>query len=144
MRYSLSSISYAENWQDDPSFGHPHLGAAMKLAGTQTHAKQIYLKKADEAFKELGKWLENNLPSRCYVTYRGDRKLLRDWNIPGPKQTIRDMVETIASNRLAMSFGDSYPDYPTCEGLRNSPLSSGNRATRQESSLEASCRYGHL
>jgi hypothetical protein len=26
----------------------------MKLAGTQTHAKQIYLKKADEAFKVAG------------------------------------------------------------------------------------------
>ena len=120
-------IPKAENWKEDP-FERPLriYGAAMKLAGTQAHAKQIYLKKADEAFKELGRWLEANLPSMCYVTHRGDRKLLRDWNVPGPKLTVRDMVEAVASNRLAMSFGDAYPDYPSFEGLRNSPLGSGN------------------
>ena len=121
-------VPKTENWKDDP-FERPLriYGAAIKLAGTQAHARQIYLKKADEAFKELGKWLENNLPSKCYVTHRGERKLLRDWNVPGPKQTIRDMVEMIASNRLAMSFGDAYPDYPCFEGLRNSPLGNDNR-----------------
>ncbi len=120
-------VPKSENWKDDP-FERPLriYGAATRLAQTQAHARQIYQKKADAAFKELGRWLEENLPSRYYVTHRGEKKLLNDWQVPGPKLTVRDTVESIASNRLAMSFSETYPDYPSFEGLRSTPLSSGN------------------
>ncbi len=103
----------------DPEFEDPLLryGAATKLAETQSHAREIYKDKAEHALRDLVAWLRESLPSRCRVTWKGQRKLLREWQaaVPGPKHEVRDMVEAVASACLSAYFEDQHPDHPSFE-----------------------------
>lgn len=104
---------------EDEKFQVPlqRYASATKLAESQSHSKQVYKEKAEQALRELVTWLRDNLPSRARVTWKGQRKLLKEWQsgVPGPKREVRDMVEAVASTCLSGHFEDQYPQYPIFE-----------------------------
>ncbi len=102
----------------DPKFLQPLeiYASAYYLASKQSHAKRIYQDKGDKALQELVKYLFENLPYVCNVTWKGQKRTLKEWKtLPGPKTQVRDIIESVAASCLNNHFEDKYPDYPTFE-----------------------------
>jgi hypothetical protein len=98
--------------------------AAMDLAATSAgNEKTTYQKKADQASRDLAKWLQDNLLNAVEVTHQGRTKKLLDWvqgNVRGrlglgPSETanVRDVLNLVASTCLASAFQEQSPEYPT-------------------------------
>ena len=102
----------------DPKFLNPLqiYASANYLASRQSHAKRIYQDKGDKALQELSNYLRENLPYVCNVTWKGQKKTLKEWKtLPGPKTNVRDIIESVAASCLNNHFEDKYPEYPTFE-----------------------------
>lgn len=101
----------------------------MAMVSSGEH-KQAYLRKGDEAVQALQRWLRQHMPARMTVTHEGTAKPLAEWSreAPGPRGelSILEMVNVVASSRLAGHFDDSYPDYPAFRSLRE-PISEASR-----------------
>ncbi|MHA1787296.1 MAG: DUF6079 family protein [Candidatus Thorarchaeota archaeon] len=100
----------------DPKFLEPLeiYASANYLASKQSHAKMVYKDKGDKALKELVKYLFENLPYVCNVTWKGQKRTLKEWKtLPGPKSQVRDIIESVAASCLNNHFEDKYPEYPT-------------------------------
>ncbi|MBN1247678.1 MAG: ATP-binding protein [Anaerolineae bacterium] len=91
---------------------------AREMAGSTSGSNRIqYEKKAGDHFTVLLKWLRENLLQAVYVTYKGVTKALVDWvkggAMPQATQSVRDVVNAVASNCLATCFAEALPDYPS-------------------------------
>src|SRR6056297_684327 len=103
--------------------------AAQDLASTASGgAKSIYLDKANDALRDMSKWLQEKQMTAYEVTYQGKSKTLRDWTKGislrdkarlGPDERInfRDVVNVIAGIALSSRFSDVSPEYPTFSAL---------------------------
>ena len=78
--------------------------------------KKIYEDKAIEQLQALTNWLREKMTTAIEVTYQGRSRSLAEviqGKIPpGPKPSIRDVVNTAASVCLAPHFENHAPDYP--------------------------------
>ena len=103
--------------------------AAQDLASTASGgAKSIYLDKANNALRDMSKWLQEKQMTGYEVTYQGKAKTLREWTKGislrdkarlGPEQRInfRDVVNIISGLALNNQFAEVAPEYPTFSAL---------------------------
>ena len=103
--------------------------AAQDLASTASGgAKSIYLEKANDALRDMGKWLQEKQMTAYEVTYQGKAKTLRDWTKGfslrdkariGPEERVnfRDVVNIISGIALNNQFAEVAPEYPTFSAL---------------------------
>ena len=98
-------------------------GALRLYAGAREQAitasgsnKKIYEDKAFEQLKALTNWLRDKMTTAIDVMYEGRARSLAEviqGKIPpGPKPSIRDVVNTAASVCLAPHFENKAPEYP--------------------------------
>ena len=93
--------------------------AAADLASRASgHPKTVYTQKADGYLRDLSKWLREHLATAFQVTHQGKTKPFAQWiegghYSSGTTDTVRDMVNTVASNALAAHFAEQAPEYPT-------------------------------
>ena len=93
--------------------------AAADLASLASgHPKTVYTQKAEGYLRELSKWLRAHLATAFQVTHQGKKNSLSQWigggsHGSGTTDTVRDMVNTVASNALAAHFAEQAPEYPT-------------------------------
>ena len=99
--------------------------AALELASTASGgAKAIYMSKAQDFLKAMGKWLQEKQMTAFEVTYQGKTKTLQDWSKGislrdrarlGPDERInfRDVVNITSGLALSQHFVDLAPEYPT-------------------------------
>lgn len=103
--------------------------AARDLESTASGgAKSIYINKAEDALRDMSKWLQEKQMTAYEVTYQGKAKTLREWtkNISlrdkarlGPEERInfRDVVNVISGLALGNQFAEIAPEYPTFSAL---------------------------
>lgn len=92
--------------------------AADLAARASGHAKNVYTSKAEEYLGDLSNWLRGHLATACRVTHQGHGRPLAQWvagggAASGRTDTVRGMVNTVASGALAAHFAEQAPDYPT-------------------------------
>ncbi len=103
--------------------------AAQDLASTASGgAKSIYLGKAEDALRDMSRWLQKKQMSAYEVTYQGKAKTLQAWTRGislrdkarlGPEERInfRDVVNAISGFALNNRFAELAPEYPTFSAL---------------------------
>jgi hypothetical protein len=94
-------------------------GGALELGGTSSgHARATYLSKAEEAVRELARWLQEHLATAFEVTSQGKSGGLFDWlkksgaAAVGSRANVRDALYGAAAACLAPWFENTAPDYP--------------------------------
>lgn len=99
--------------------------AAQDLAALATgNAKAVYLAKADQALRDMGKWLREKQMTAIEVTYAGRTRKLQDWlkgvNLrdkahlsQDDRVNFRDVVNVVAGLTLGQHFADLAPEYPS-------------------------------
>lgn len=119
--------------------------AALELASTASGgAKAIYMSKAQDFLKAMGKWLQEKQMTAFEVTYQGKTKTLQDWSKGislrdrarlGPDERInfRDVVNITSGLALSQHFVDLAPEYPTFSVL----FTEGNRKQLVGNALRA-------
>jgi Family of unknown function (DUF6079) len=93
-----------------------YAGAREQALTASGGNKRIYEDKATEQLRVLTNWLREKMTIAIEVTYQGRSRSLAEviqGKIPpGPKPSIRDVVNTAASICLAPNFENKAPDYP--------------------------------
>ena len=93
---------------EDLTRGLSLYAAALDLEATASGVKkQAYQKKADEHFRTIVKWMNENLMRSIKVTYQGQAKSISQWlqgSGLGGQLSIRDSVNNVASICLAEHF----------------------------------------
>lgn len=85
---------------------------ALAQDSTATH-RPVYEDKAKRALQSMVTWLRTNMHEAVTVTYEGDGRPMGTWlSGPGPRASVKDQMDTIASNALSNHFAARYPDYP--------------------------------
>lgn len=86
---------------------------ALSHESTETH-RAVYEDKANSALGDMILWLRTHMADAITVTYQGEAKPLRAWlaTALGPRQTVKEQVDTIASSVLTAHFDSRYPGYP--------------------------------
>lgn len=93
--------------------------AASDLASRASgHAKTVYAEKADDYLGQLSAWLLARVATAFQVTHQGKAQRLAKWMKPGRSgvgraDTVRDMVNAVASGALGAHFAEQAPEYPT-------------------------------
>ena len=108
----------------------------MGLVSSGVH-QRTYREKAEQARRELIKWLRTHL-DRFVVTYQGDPQPLlqrkRHGVGTGPEASFREIVQGVAAGCLVPYFEEAYPEYPTFRGLRQ-PITRESRPRMMEEAL---------
>ena len=92
--------------------------AASDLASRASgHAKTVYAQKADEHLRELAQWLRKHSATAYQVKHQGKSRPLAKWMQPGRPgsartDTVRDIVNAVASGALSSHFAEQAPEYP--------------------------------
>ena len=93
-----------------------YAGAREQALTASGSNKKIYEDKALEQLKALTNWLREKMTTAIEVIYQGRSRSLAEviqGKIPpGPRPSIRDVVNTAASVCLAPNFENKAPDYP--------------------------------
>jgi Family of unknown function (DUF6079) len=87
---------------------------ALETESTGQH-RTVYAEKRQRYLQEMVAWLRKHMGDAVTVTYRGEVKPLASWlaGAQGPRSTVKEQIDTIASSVLAPHFEDRYPGYPT-------------------------------
>ena len=106
-----------------------YYAAAKDLASTASgSAKGTYLDKANDALRDMSKWLQEKQMAAFEVTYQGKTKTLQDWakgvNIrdrlrlgADERANFRDIVNVVSGIAFNQRFADQAPEYPTFSTL---------------------------
>lgn len=90
--------------------------AALDLAGNASGAsKATFQSKADGYLRELVKWLKQNMATAFEVTYGGKTQPILRWakgTRGATAETVREVVQSVASACLAPYFEETAPEYP--------------------------------
>ncbi len=105
----------------DEDFGRAleRRAAAVDLASRASgNTKEVYTQKADGFLKELTEWMRERSATAFQVTHQGTERPFAGWIVDGRDAsgatgTVRDAVNTVASNALAAHFAEQAPQYPT-------------------------------
>jgi hypothetical protein len=90
--------------------------AAADLQQQASTDRDVYVDHAQKSLRAMVTWLRENMGQAVTVTYRGKSQPLATWLGPAAdRSSVRDMVETVASNALTDHFADRYPGYPKFE-----------------------------
>lgn len=109
--------------------------AASDLASRNSGNDQIEYKNiADKARRWLVKELQTKFAASFELTYKGQKEKLEAASV-GSVETVRELVETIASARLSPWFEELYPDYPKFTML-TAPLTSENMGSACTSAIK--------
>lgn len=94
-----------------------YAGATALSKETTAQHRGIYEEKARAALQAMVSWLRQNMGEAVTVTYRGDKKPLRDWlsTSAGPRARVKDQIDSIAAAALDAHFDERYPDFPVFE-----------------------------
>ena len=88
---------------------------ARDLAATASEYRDTYSDKAGQHLRRLITWLRNNLTSHLRILYRGVQQTVPEALAQTRSSASRDpeeLLRVIAASKLALHFGDAYPDYP--------------------------------
>ncbi len=102
----------------DASFGEPlaKYAASLDLAATASgQTRSIYESKANGYLRELVKWLREHMAVAFDVTHGGRTRPILEWvkgKHAATADTVREMVDNVASACLATYFEDQAPEYP--------------------------------
>ncbi len=119
--------------------------ASLDLASTSSGAaKATYSSKAEGFRKNLIFWLQKNALEAFEVTYKGQSKLLSEWNAsalvhgqikPGRQEIInfRDLINAVGGSCLEPHFSDQAPKYPVFSVM----ITNRNRAQAAQDALRA-------
>lgn len=86
---------------------------ALAIESTATH-RSVYESKARTALQTMVTWLRAHMGEAITVTYAGTAKPLAQWlaRITGPRSSVKEQLDSIASLALAAHFAARYPGYP--------------------------------
>jgi energy-coupling factor transporter ATP-binding protein EcfA2 len=98
-------------------------GARSLAQISSGNTKTVYENKAEEALRDMRRWLKDKQLSAFNVTYRGKKKTLQEWtkgfavreraHLKNDETVnFREYVNVIAGFCLAPSFAEAYPQYP--------------------------------
>lgn len=109
---------------------------ARAMANESTEYRTEYANKADASFRNVMRWLQDNLVHKLHVVYQGvdnpvQTILTRMRNTAN--QGIEEMIQQVASHLLSPNFLENYPDYPRFERLSQAVT----EASRENSANEA-------
>lgn len=111
--------------------------AALDLASRASGpAKSAYEGRANNALRDLVKWLQEHLTTAYEVTYQGKTKTLVEWvkgriATSGARVNVRDIVNGVGSACLSTHFEDKAPEYPSFSVL----VTSANRTQAAQDAL---------
>lgn len=94
-----------------------HYAAALDLAASSdsTH-KSNYRSIAEKDLKKINNWVKENAPRDVFIRYLGDEKPLASFGVSNGS-SLREMVNSAASQVLEKYFEKIYEDYPAFEKL---------------------------
>lgn len=108
---------------------------ARALAHESTEYRNEYQDKADEALRQLNRWLREHMVEKLNVIYQGVDEpvrtvLTRMRSTASP--TIEELIRLIAAHLLAPEFEEKFPDYPKFSRLSQPVTESARPATAME------------
>ncbi|MCC2309163.1 DUF6079 family protein [Cellulomonas chengniuliangii] len=86
-----------------------------KVRESTTQHRAAFEARAAKHLTEMVTWLRANLINSMHVTYQGERKTIAQWlaGVQGSRRSLKEQLDTIASNALTPHFATRYPGYPT-------------------------------
>lgn len=95
-----------------------YAGATAQASVSSAKDRAVYEKKAEEALRELVKWLEEHIMTAFTVTCRGRRKKLQEWLSGrvlrgGMERDVKEIINQVASICLSPYFAELAPEYPS-------------------------------
>lgn len=103
--------------------------AAQELSQTASgDSKRVYIEKAKDSLKSIGKWLNERQHDAFEVTHNGKTKGIHEWAQsislrnrarldPNERINFRDVINVISGVALSGSFADAAPEYPIFSAL---------------------------
>ena len=104
---------------------------ARALAATASEHRDTYADKAEQHLRRLITWLRQNLTNHLRILYRGVQQTVPEALAQTRSSASRDLEEllrVIAASKLALRFGDTYPDYPSFRRM-SQPITESARPT---------------
>ena len=101
---------------------HPHGRHALKLI-------------ADEAFKDLVKWMDHSFADKADVRWKGASKAFTDWTEDAKVGTIEERFEVVSSHLINPHFAKEYPKYPSFDV--STPITKQSRVEMAASAIKA-------
>ena len=104
---------------------------ARDLAATASEHRDTYADKAEQHLRRLITWLRQNLTNHLRILYRGVQQTVPEALAQSRSSASRDLEEllrVIAASKLALRFGDTYPDYPSFRRM-SQPITESARPT---------------
>ena len=94
-----------------------YAGAIALASETTAGHRHVYDDKAAGSLRTMVTWLKKNMGEAITVTHLGRTQPLSSWlsSVTGPRGTVKDQIDSIASEVLEPHFDDRYPGYPKFE-----------------------------
>lgn len=112
---------------------------ARAMAHESTEYQKEYDYKADTAFRQLMRWLQEHFIERLHVIYQGVdepiQKVLMQMRSTA-NQNLEELINLVCTHLLSPQFDDLYPDYPKFKRLRQ-PITEKNRPTAASEAFRA-------
>lgn len=110
-----------------------YAASLAKARETTSQHRPHFEARSNKHFEEMKTWLRANLSNKLKVTYQGEQKTIAQWlaGVQGARKSLKEQLDTIASNALATHFATRYPNYPAF----NDQLTSSNRFNAAQSAL---------
>jgi hypothetical protein len=76
--------------------------------------RTVYAEKRQRYLQEMVAWLRAHMGDAVTITYSGETKPLASWlaAAQGPRESVKEQIDTIAATVLAPHFATRYPGYP--------------------------------
>jgi hypothetical protein len=86
---------------------------ALESESTGQH-RTVYAEKRQRYLQDMVGWLRKHMGDAITATYQGETKPLASWltTAQGPRTTVKEQIDTIASSVLTSHFDARYPGYP--------------------------------
>jgi len=108
-----------------------YAASLAKARETTSQHRPAFEVRSNKHFEEMKTWLRANLSNKLKVTYQGEQKTIAQWlaGVQGARKSLKEQLDTIASNALATHFATRYPNYPAfTDQLTASNLSNAAQA----------------
>ena len=92
-----------------------YAASLLKAQETTSQHRPAFESRAAKHLSEMVAWLRANLVNNMKVTYQGEQKTIAQWlaGVQGGRKSLKEQLDTIASNALATHFATRYPGYPS-------------------------------
>lgn len=91
-----------------------YAASLAKARETTSQHRPHFETRSKKHFEEMKTWLRANLSNKLKVTYQGEQKTIAQWlaGVQGARKSLKEQLDTIASNALTTHFATRYPAYP--------------------------------